>query len=219
MSTMHTKPIELFAIPFTCSLAAHIALVEAGLPHTVHWLPRVSDKRLADGTPYTRINPLGKVAALRLPDGSVVTENVVVLWTIEALTRGGSLGDAPQQRQLLQWLSFVATELHKQVLFPSFDALAPAETKRDALVRLLGPALAYVDSQLVGREVLVGDTFSVADCYLLWALILVRQLRYPLETTPHVDAYRKRLLQRPSVVAALDIERQAFAAAGVQQAS
>ena len=76
-----------------------------------------------------------------------------------------------------------------------------------------------MDEQLVGREVLVGDTFSVADCYLLWALILVRQLRYPLETTPHVDAYRKRLLQRPSVVAALDIERQAFAAAGVQQAS
>ena len=50
--------MKLYYSPAACSLAPHIALCEAGLPHT---LERVSMKthQLADGTDFYAINPLG----------------------------------------------------------------------------------------------------------------------------------------------------------------
>jgi glutathione S-transferase len=205
--------LTLFAIPFACSLAAHVALREARLPHAIRWVERGTG-RLRDGGDYREINPKAKVSALQLADGAVVTENVAVLLCIAELA-GGPLA-VPAERDarlaLYAWLGFVATELHKQVLAPSFDPAAPDETRRDVLARLLPGVLEHPEAALARAPFLLGERFSVADAYLLWSLLLVGQLGVRLQEYPALCAYRGRLLERDSVQGALAIERRALAA-------
>ena len=65
-------------IPFTCSFAAHVACLEAGLPHSLKYVDRKT-KRLDDGSDYLEVTPKAAVPALRLPDGVVLTESTAVL--------------------------------------------------------------------------------------------------------------------------------------------
>src|SRR5512132_4029258 len=70
--------MKLYLTPGACSLAAHIALQEAGL---VFDRIRVDleTKRTEDGSDYTKINPKGYVPALVLDDEQLLTENVAIL--------------------------------------------------------------------------------------------------------------------------------------------
>ena len=52
----------LYYFPGACSLADHIALIEAGLPHRLVGL--AGDKRTDDGRDFLTINPKGYVPVL-----------------------------------------------------------------------------------------------------------------------------------------------------------
>ena len=69
--------LTLFYAPGACSMAPHIVLEEGGEKYE----PKKLD--LAKGeqrTPeYMKIHPLGRVPALRLDDGSPLTENTAIL--------------------------------------------------------------------------------------------------------------------------------------------
>ncbi len=191
----------LYAIPFTCSLAARLAL--AGLPHEVRWMRRF-EHILDDGTAYAAINPKRRVPALALEDGELLTEIPVVLDHVDGL-----VADRPakERRRLREWLGYLATELHRAALFPLFDPATPDATRDDVLTRLLPPTLAHLDAALADRPTLLGaEPPSPADHYLLWALTLLR-LRFR-ERVPHgLEAYRARLAATPWISAALAEER------------
>ena len=58
---------ELFYFPGAISLVAHIALLEAKLPYRLSPVDLPSGQHL--GPEYRAVHPLGRVPALRLPDG------------------------------------------------------------------------------------------------------------------------------------------------------
>ena len=64
------------------------------------------------------------------------------------------------------WLNFIATELHKNFGPLFHDMGEKAKTESTAL---LTERLKWVESQLEGKEYLMGDTYSVADIYFFVA--------------------------------------------------
>jgi glutathione S-transferase len=65
--------MKLYYSPGACSLAAHIALHETGLPfHAVKVEGR--GQKTAGGEEYIKVTPKNYVPALRLDDGEVLTE-------------------------------------------------------------------------------------------------------------------------------------------------
>ncbi len=68
--------MELFASPLACSLASHIAVIEAGLPVTIRF---VENKKTDDGGDFFAVSPYGYVPALRLDDGRILNEGASVL--------------------------------------------------------------------------------------------------------------------------------------------
>ena len=70
--------MELYFAPLACSLATRIALYEAGAPAR-YTQADTHTKKLLDGSDFFAINPMGQVPALRLDDGSVLTENTAIL--------------------------------------------------------------------------------------------------------------------------------------------
>jgi glutathione S-transferase len=73
--------------------------------------------------------------------------------------------------------------------------------------------LRHPEVALGERTYLLGDTMSVADFYLLWALVLVPHTGATLDAFPALVRFRDHMLQREAVAAAFALERKAWRAA------
>ena len=207
--------MELFFSPLACSMSARVALAEAGAAATFLEVDPASKRLLATGEDYRAINPLGYVPALRLDDGTVLTENSAVLQYIAEEYPQAQLAppdsDHIGRAKLRQWLSFISAELHKGLMTPLLGDKTPPEVKAWT-VKKYAPRLAYLDEKLQGREFLL-DRFSVADGYLMTVLNWTRATpQIDLSAYPNVKAYLDRMRQRPTVAAALGLELPLFRA-------
>jgi glutathione S-transferase len=205
--------VELFFSPLACSMSARIALAEAGAAATFIEVDPATKRALATGEDYRAINPLGYVPALRLDDGTVLTENASVLQYIAEEYPQARLAPPAADRigraKLRQWLSFISAELHKGLMTPLLGDKTPPEVKAWTLSKYAS-RLAYLDQQLKGREFLL-DRFSVADGYLAVVLNWTRATpEIDLSLYPNVKAYLGRMRARPSVAAALATETPLF---------
>ncbi len=197
--------MELFASPMACSLASHIAVIEAGLPVGIRF---VTDKKTDDGGDYFAVSPYGYVPALRLDDGKVLNEGASVLQYLADRKPESGLAPAwgsTERYQLMDVLHYLGTEVHKRVFYNIFSTTVPAEAKAAAKADL-DPTLAAIARRLGDRETLVGGHFTVADAYLLTLLNWAVFLKADLTKWPALQAYHQRHLKRPSVVRAMGVE-------------
>lgn len=202
--------MELYFSPLACSMATRIALYEAGGVATFHAVD-TKTKRVADGSDFLAVNPLGQVPALRTDRGEVLTENPVVLQYVA--DRHPQSGLAPQdgieRYRLQQWLNFTTSELHKAVFTPLLDRTSPEGAKGFARDKV-PPRLAHLDRHLAGRDYLL-DRFTVADAYLVTVLNWSNYTGIDLARWPAVQGYFLRLLDRPSIKRAFAEEAALFA--------
>jgi len=198
--------MKLYYSPGACSQAPHIALIEAGLPFDLAKVD-LATKRLDTGEDYTAINAKGAVPAIALDDGGILTENAVVLQYIADHAPDAHLmppfGTIARYR-LLEWLNFIATELHKGFgpLFHPAGSDADKVAARDSLAAKFD----YVAGELGDGPFLTGSQFTIADAYLFVVLGWARIFHLDLARWPALAAFRARLLERPSVRAALHAE-------------
>jgi glutathione S-transferase len=194
--------MELYFGPLACSMATRIALYEAGASAKFTYVD-TRTKRTGEGADFLAVNPLGQVPALRLEGGDLLLENQAILQFVADRYPTANLAPPPgrERARLQQWLSFVATELHKAVYIPLLVVEAPAGAKEFA--RKLAPArFAVLERHLAGREFVL-DKFSVADAYLATVLNWSRAAGIDLAPWPAVLGYYQSVLKRPSVAKAV----------------
>ena len=125
--------MELFFSPLACSMSTRIALAEAGAKVDLVEVDPLTKRLLATGADYRAINPLGYVPALRLDDGTVLTENSAILqYVADAYPEAGLAppqSDRLGRAKLRQWLSFISSELHKGLMTPLLGRETPREVK------------------------------------------------------------------------------------------
>ncbi|MGB7481623.1 MAG: glutathione transferase GstA [Burkholderiaceae bacterium] len=199
--------MRLYFAPGACSLSPHIVLREAGLPFQLEKVD-LRSKQTASGTDYRTVNPKGSVPALALDDGQVLTEGPAVVQYLADLVPEKQLAPAAgsmERYRLMEWLNFIGTELHKG-FSPLFNPAMPQEAKQLTMERLLS-RLDYLETRLGGDGFLLGAQFTVADAYLFVILRWGRAFDIDLARWPGIDAYFKRVEQRPAVQAALAAEK------------
>ena len=197
--------MELFASPMACSLASHITALEAGLPVKVRF---VENRKTDDGGDYLQISAKGYVPALRLDDGRILNEGPSVLQYLA--DRNPEAGLAPawgtvERYQLIDTLNYLSTELHKRIFYNVFNPNAAEPTKAAARA-LFEPTFDYLSKKLGAGDYLVGNTFTVADAYLVTMLNWAVFLKIDLSKWPAIAAYHQKHLKRPSVVKAMGVE-------------
>ncbi len=206
----HTQPpqttMKLYYSPGACSLSPHIALREAGLAFTPV-LASTKTKKLEDGTDFYTINPLGYVPVLELDDGTHLREGPAIVQYVADQAPAKNLapanGTLPRYR-LQEWLTFIGTELHK-TFSPLFTPAMPEEAKQIFRDKLLA-RFQWIDTQLQGRDYLLGDHFSVADGYLYTVSRWTVPMQIDLSSCPNLQAFRARVEARPAVQDALRAE-------------
>jgi glutathione S-transferase len=195
--------MDLYFAPLACSLATRIALCEAGAQAGFIQVD-TKRKRLHDGSDFYPVNALGQVPVLRTDEGWLLTENTAILPYVADQFPSAQLAPAAgtaERAKLQQWLGFISTELHKAVFVPLLDQQAPAEVG-DYTRRKVALRLGVLQEHLDKREFLL-DRFTVADGYLFTVLNWAQYSGVDLSQWPAVDAYYRRIAQRPVVARAL----------------
>ena len=198
--------MKLYYSPGACSLSPHIALHEAGLAYTPV-LASTKSHKLQDGTDYYTINALGYVPLLELDSGERLREGPAIVQYIADQVPQKNLAPANgtmARYHLQEWLTFIGTELHKG-FGPLFNPATPEEYKTMTKDRL-AQRLKWVDSELAGKQYLMGDTFSVADGYLFTVTNWAPRVGVDITGLAHLTAYRARVGARPGVQAAMKAE-------------
>lgn len=191
--------MKLYFSPGACSLADHIALHEAGLAFE-HEKVDLKAKKTENGQDFLTINPKGYVPALTLDSGETITENIAILdWIAHqdgALKPGGAMGHT----HLLEALAYISTEIHKS--FKPFFAGAGDDEKAKAGETIV-KRMAWLAETMEG-DYLLGDTASVADCYLFVMLLWAQKNN--IEAPAKLVDLRDRMMERPAVRKAMTHE-------------
>ncbi len=198
--------MKLYYSPGACSLSPHIALEEAGLPYEAIAAPTKSHK-LADGTDYYTINPLGYVPLLELDDGTRLGEGPAIVQYIADQVPAKNLAPANgslARYQMQSWLNFIGTELHKN-FGPLFNP-ATTDDIRTATKEKVAGRLKWVETELGDKQYLMGDNFTVADGYLFTVTNWAGHTGVDLSPYPKLLAYRARVAARPAVIKAMSAE-------------
>ena len=197
--------MKLYYSPGACSLSPHIALLEAGLPYDLVKVD-LRAKKLENGDDFLKVNPKGQVPALALDSGELVTEGPVIVQMI-ADKAGKNLAPARDSRRALQAAGMAQLHHHRtaQEFGPMFSPVLADDAKAFFKDRVMGK-FKYVESELAGRDYLMGKQFTVADGYLFTMLTWGRRMKFDLSAMPNLLAYKARVAARPKVQEALTKE-------------
>lgn len=199
--------MKLYLSPGACSLAPHIALEEAGIAAQTIKVDLRTHK-LADGSDYYAVNPKGYVPYLVLDDGTPLSEAHVILQYL-ADRKPGTIAPAYgtiERYKLNEWLGFIATEIHK-TYGPMWHADAFGAQAIDTFKKRLHQRYEIVEARLATSAYLAGANFSIADMYLYAVTSWAGYLEVDLSAFPKLQAWMKKVAERPSVVAAVAAER------------
>lgn len=200
--------MKLYFGPGTCSLSPHIIMREAGLNFEGIKV-NIRTHKLPDGGDFYQINPKGYVPVLELDSGQRLTEGAVVVQYLADLKPEANLlppQGSFERYRALEWLNFIATELHKGHN-PLFHKEL-GEPAVEAAFKKVNDAYTYVSEQLGSKDYLLGSQFTVADAYLFTILTWASFVKIDLPKWPNLAAYKARVAARPSVIATLEAEKR-----------
>jgi glutathione S-transferase len=198
--------MKLYYAPAACSQAPHIVAREAGLPIELANV-RFPDKITDDGEKLTDVNPKGAVPTLRLDDGEVLTENAVILQYLADQAPGSELAlpaGGIERYRLLEWLNYIATELHKG-FGPLWNPATPDEYKQ-ATREALGKKFDYLQERIGDGPYILGARFSILDAYAFAVLNWTKIHSIDIARWPGLAAYLGRVAARPAVQETLRAE-------------
>jgi glutathione S-transferase len=192
--------LTLYYAPGACSLAAHIALEEAGEKYEARRVDLgKGEQKTLD---YLKIHPLGRVPALVLGNGEPLTENTAILPYIGkryAMWPADPLAVA----RALSVIGFFASTVHPahahisrperyatdQALFPNLQAQGR---------KMFFEYLSQIDGMLAEREWL-SDAYTVLDPYAFTFYFWGVRREMPMSDLKHFTAHKERMLARPAV--------------------
>jgi glutathione S-transferase len=186
------------------AFAAEAALAETGCDYSFQTVSLDKNEQRSDA--FRAINPSGKVPALKLPSGEIVTESSALLLTItdrhpdaKLLPPQGSAARAEAYR----WIAFMASEIYPMVEIVDYPERftpdgADKESVRSIARDRIRDRFLIVEKAIAGPW-LLPTGFSAADIYVAmfsrWSL----GKEWRDANLPKVNALAKEVSARPRI--------------------
>ncbi len=151
---------------------------------------------------FLRLNPAGKLPVL--VDGDLVlTESAaIVMYLAEKYgARGLMPADLTERAQAYRWSLFAVTELEQPLWrIARHTFLYPEDKRLPEDIALAGEEFvemaAILDRHMDGREFIVGDSMTIADCITAYVLDWGNENEL-IGGCPNLKAYLERIYARP----------------------
>jgi glutathione S-transferase len=209
------KP-KLFYAPGACSLAPHIALLEAGAEVE---LVRVDLHKAEQRRPeYLALNPKGRVPLLVAERGTLTEAPAILAWIAQTWPQARlSPADPWAAAQVNSFNAYLSSTLH--VTFATHfrparfaQGTAAAEAMAEYFPTALAQAFAFVEAQLEtsGGPWVHGEGYTTSDPYLLTMARWAKRVGADMSPFPRIAAHTERALARPAVQRAFAAEEIVF---------
>jgi glutathione S-transferase len=198
--------MKLYYTPGACSLSPHIVARELGIALDLERVD-LATRKTETGADFTAINAKGYVPALKLDDGSLLTEGPAIVQYLADLKPAGTLLPAvgkPERYRVLSLLTYVNSELHKTFGPLFYPTTLPAV--RDERIDYLMRRYEYIEKELQTGQHLTGANFTLADAYLFVVTNWSGVVKIDLSRFSNLMAFQKRVAERPAVRAAMVAE-------------
>jgi glutathione S-transferase len=204
--------LKLYFSPGACSMASHITLEEAGASYEPK--PTLIPKGEHQSEAYLKVNPRGKVPALQLDDGQVITENTAILsylgkqfpnaklWPSDPVTEARAIST-------MAWFSNTVHPSFTHIMRPERFTTDPAgvDKVKEAGRNAFWTNCQEIDKMLAGKEWILGSQFSVCDPYALVFYGWGSRIELPMKELANYTAFKDRMLKRPAVRKVLEREQ------------
>jgi GST-like protein len=186
------------------SATVELALAEIGAEAELRPVPLERDAQLA--ADYRRINPMGRVPTLLLPDSTVVTESAAILLTLEARHPEAGLlpaGEDPRRAVALRWMLLAASEIYPCVTRFDYPERfgADAASIRARSVEMAREIWHLIEAGAQPAPFVLGERFSLADIYLAVLSRWMGNEAWMPEHCPRIQALARAVATRPCLAA------------------
>jgi glutathione S-transferase len=151
---------------------------------------------------FLRLNPAGKIPVLVDGDVLLTESAAIVMYLAEKYRDKGLLpADLGERAQVYRWAMFAVTELEQPLWrITRHTRLYPEDKRLPDDVALAGQEFvamaAVLDRHMEGRQFVVGDRVTVADCITAYTLDWGNERRL-IDGCPQLRAYLERMYTRP----------------------
>jgi glutathione S-transferase len=189
------------------AFSAEAALAEAGAPYDFHLVSL--EKNEQKKPEFLALNPSGKIPAVKLPEGQIMTESLAILLTLADYFPNAHLlppQASADRAKAYRWLAFMASEIYPMVEISDYpERFAPkgdeAEALRAKARARIRERLLIVERMIAGPWFLPSG-FSILDIYAAmfsrWRGSLGKEWAAGGHI-PQLDALSKALSQRPAL--------------------
>ena len=161
----------LYARDGAGSAVCEVVLALAGATYRIETVERGSDGYLT--AEFHKLNPMGQVPALLLPDGTLMTESAAITLHLADLFPDAGLAPAtssPARPSYLRWMLFLATAIYTSDLrlyYPARHTDDPNGTAavKSSAERQMEREFDIYASALGDGPFILGDTLSAVDIY------------------------------------------------------
>ena len=153
---------------------------------------------------FATVNPMSQIPSIK--DGNLVMHESLAINLYLARKYGGPLsGETVEEDGLLtMWTVWAASQVEPQtvrIVLTYDNGLENSEDGKQTIAvacRALRKPLAALESQLAGRQWIVGDRFTVADLNIAEVLRYAQSEEALFQAYPHIMAWIERCQSRPA---------------------
>ncbi len=175
---------------------------------------------------YYKINPLGRIPALRDGDFDICDSSVICNYLEQKYSTTAALcGNSPEEVARIRWLEKYAdyevaplatfTVFFNRALAKSMGLSCDEAAVQKALHKLAAHC-DYLEQQLADNDYFVGNRFTLADIAIVtqWVNFSYAQEKLDAQRWPKLVAHQARILQRESLQTLLADETKMLARLG-----
>ena len=200
--------MKLYFAKGTIAVAPAITLEEAGLAYAPVAINFAAGEQTKPE--YLKLNPKGRVPALVLDDGSVLTEAGALLDYIAALAPAAGLvpaspEDAAHMRSVMYYLASTMHVAHAHKMRGSrwADQQSSFDDMTAKVPETMAASAAFVEAECLRGDFVVGDTISLADPYLFVVCNWLEGDGVAVSDYPKIAAFLERMQARDSMQAVM----------------
>ncbi|MBR0652292.1 glutathione S-transferase family protein [Roseomonas terrae] len=192
------------------SSTVEMALAEIGAPVELREVPLSDHAQLSET--YRRINPMGRLPTLILPDGTVMTETLAILPTLADRHPDAGLlppADTSDRARVLRWMMLAGTEGYPHVTRSDYPERFSADPAHAEAIRARAKEmyrdlwrLVETEAGLTGDPTapfLLGKRFTVADIYLAMLPRWLGGVTWLPEACPKLAVLGRAVAARPRI--------------------
>jgi glutathione S-transferase len=195
--------MQLYYAPQTISIVVAIALEEAGLDYEPIKIDFASKEQMSPA--YAQINPKGRVPALAV-DGGILTEVGALLDYIADLAPAADLRPSDpllcaRMREVMYYLASTMHVNHAHKMRGSRWASKTSSFKdmQAHVPETMAASCAHISQYGLRGPFVLGDAFSLADCYLYVICTWLNGDGVHLADFPKIQSFMTAMEQRASV--------------------